>query len=266
MVRRCVSQTPSQRTATSTQLLGTVDIVEPPCTVGRAPSAVASRPSIRPPRPIHLAMSLRFISTEVLSSTDGLSHGETTTLETEEVAAAKRQQACSSGKTLRASRVPRDPAGRARRKTAEFLRYEQLEAEKAKQQEAYDANTKAIFAPNQALDDEDVEFFESEQRRRRQALAARDEVEASAFERLREGAGAAAPPPALKIAAAPSKPPAPPAPPLSKIRRRPAGAAAPAQKRARADAAGDAGDAGDAASPAPNPLASLACYDDSDSD
>ena len=67
-----------------------------------------------------------------------------------------------------------------------------MEAEKAKQQEAYDANTKAIFAPNQALDDEDVEFFESEQRRRRQALAARDEVEASAFERLREGAGAAA--------------------------------------------------------------------------
>ena len=141
-----------------------------------------------------------------------------------------------------------------------------MEAEKAKQQEAYDANTKAIFAPNQALDDEDVEFFESEQRRRRQALAARDEVEASAFERLREGAGAAAPPPALKIAAAPPKPPAPPAPPLSKIRRRPAGAAAPAHKRARAGDAGDAGGAGDATSPAPNPLASLACYDDSDSD
>ena len=183
-------------------------------------------------------MSLRFVSTEVLSSTDGLSHGETTTLETEEVAAAKRLQASSSGQTL----------------------YDQLEAEKAKQQEAYDANTKAIFAPNQALDDEDVEFFEAEKRRRASAVAARDEIEASEFASARASLAARAPeaPPAVKIAAAPPKAPArsrssaAPAAAQVKIRRRPATETrAPEPKKAKV---------AEPAPAAPNPLASLACY------
>ena len=34
--------------------------------------------------------------------------------------------------------------------------YEQLEAEREKQQEAYDANTKALFSPGEVLDDLDT--------------------------------------------------------------------------------------------------------------
>ena len=78
-------------------------------------------------------MSVRFVATEILSSADGLSHGETQVLETDEVRAA-RAAGGGGGKTL----------------------YEQLEAEREKQQEAYDANTKALFSPGEVLDAEDV--------------------------------------------------------------------------------------------------------------
>ena len=78
-------------------------------------------------------MAVRFVATEILSSADGLSHGETQVLETDEVRAA-RAAGGGGGKTL----------------------YEQLEAEREKQQEAYDANTKALFSPGEVLDAEDV--------------------------------------------------------------------------------------------------------------
>ena len=55
--------------------------------------------------------------------------------------------------------------------------YEQLEAEREKQQEAYDANTKALFSPGEVLDAEDVAFYEAEQRRAAAARAARAEDE-----------------------------------------------------------------------------------------
>lgn len=95
-------------------------------------------------------MSVRFVATEILSSADGLSHGETQVLETDEVREA-RANANAGGRTL----------------------YEQLAAEKDKQQEAYDANTKALFSPGEVLDAEDVEFYEAEQRRAAAARAAR---------------------------------------------------------------------------------------------
>ncbi|KAJ8611955.1 hypothetical protein CTAYLR_004395 [Chrysophaeum taylorii] len=101
-------------------------------------------------------MAVRFVKTEILSSNDGLSHGESKTLETEEVLAAKRG---GSGKTL----------------------FEQLEEHKARQQEAYDANTRLIFAPPQSLDNEDVAFFEAEATRRREAARERDRNELNAF-------------------------------------------------------------------------------------
>ena len=99
-------------------------------------------------------MSVRFVATEILSSADGLSHGETQVLETDEVRAA-RAAGGGGGKTL----------------------YEQLEAEREKQQEAYDANTKALFSPGEVLDAEDVAFYEAEQRRAAAARAARAEDE-----------------------------------------------------------------------------------------
>ena len=103
-------------------------------------------------------MAVRFVATEILSSADGLSHGETQVLETDEVRAA-RAAGGGGGKTL----------------------YEQLEAEREKQQEAYDANTKALFSPGEVLDAEDVAFYEAEQRRAAAARAARAEDEASEF-------------------------------------------------------------------------------------
>ena len=99
-------------------------------------------------------MAVRFVATEILSSADGLSHGETQVLETDEVRAA-RAAGGGGGKTL----------------------YEQLEAEREKQQEAYDANTKALFSPGEVLDAEDVAFYEEEQRRAAAARAARAEDE-----------------------------------------------------------------------------------------
>jgi hypothetical protein len=40
--------------------------------------------------------------------------------------------------------------------------YDQLEANKAKWQEDYDENTKKIFAPPKALDEDDVQFFDEQ--------------------------------------------------------------------------------------------------------
>ena len=48
-------------------------------------------------------MSVRFVATEILSSADGLSHGETQVLETDEVRAARA--AGGGGKTLYDSAV-----------------------------------------------------------------------------------------------------------------------------------------------------------------
>ena len=70
--------------------------------------------------------------------------------------------------------------------------YEQLEAEREKQQEAYDANTKALFSPGEVLDAEDVAFYEAEQRRAAAARAARAEDEASEFAAARATAAPAA--------------------------------------------------------------------------
>ena len=127
-------------------------------------------------------MSVRFVATEILSSADGLSHGETQVLETDEVRAA-RAAGGGGGKTL----------------------YEQLEAEREKQQEAYDANTKALFSPGEVLDAEDVAFYEAEQRRAAAARAARAEDEASEFAAARAAAVPAAPPPVVRAAPAPRR-------------------------------------------------------------
>ena len=83
-------------------------------------------------------MSVRFVATEILSSADGLSHGETQVLETHEARGARGR----GGKTL----------------------YEQLEAEREKQQEAYDANTKALFSSARSSTPRTA-FYEAEQRR-----------------------------------------------------------------------------------------------------
>lgn len=91
---------------------------------------------------------MRFVKTEILTSTDGLSHGESKKLVT-------NAQSSSSGKTL----------------------FQQLEEQKDRQKEAYDAVTKQIFAPPQSLAEDDVAFYEAQAKRD----AARDQDQIDAF-------------------------------------------------------------------------------------
>lgn len=93
-------------------------------------------------------MSLRFVKTEILSSTDGLSHGESKKLVAD-------VQSSSSSKTL----------------------FQQLEEQKDRQKEAYDAVTKQIFAPPQSLAEDDVAFYEAQAKRD----ATRDQDQVDAF-------------------------------------------------------------------------------------
>ncbi|KAJ1448061.1 hypothetical protein M885DRAFT_623798 [Pelagophyceae sp. CCMP2097] len=175
-------------------------------------------------------MAVRFVSTEVLSSSDGISHGLTETKESEEIIEARRTQHLSSGKTL----------------------YDQLQDKEAKDQEAYDANTKLIFAPREALAEEDILFFEEQRQRARLANESRDRAELDSFAAARRGfnetasakADAAAP-----ATAAVAKRPAPVTTAQPKLKRK---------LRAPAPAA--------QAAPPPSVLSSLASYSDDSED
>ena len=70
----------------------------------------------------------------------------------DEVIRLRTEGAAQETAALRGELVELRPAGG---KTL----YEQLEAEREKQQEAYDANTKALFSPGEVLDAEDVAFY-----------------------------------------------------------------------------------------------------------
>jgi len=102
-------------------------------------------------------MAIKFVKTEILSSADGVSMGESKRLESPEADEALKLN--GRGKSL----------------------FEQLSEQKDKEQESYDATTKLIFAPPKGLDDEEVAFFMSEETRRRAALKTRKESELDAF-------------------------------------------------------------------------------------
>jgi hypothetical protein len=68
-------------------------------------------------------MALHFVSTSVLSSTDGIGFEKEEMKDSEEIRKAKAASSISSAKPL----------------------YEQLALQQAKKQEEYDANTKKIF-------------------------------------------------------------------------------------------------------------------------
>jgi exoribonuclease II len=80
-------------------------------------------------------MALHFVSTSVLSSEDGIEFQKEVQLETEEAKKAKKE----------AERQANQPL------------YLQLQAQKDKKQEEFDANTKKLFAPPKAIDEEEAE-------------------------------------------------------------------------------------------------------------
>uniref|UniRef100_A0A7S2C286 FAM192A/Fyv6 N-terminal domain-containing protein n=1 Tax=Octactis speculum TaxID=3111310 RepID=A0A7S2C286_9STRA len=109
-------------------------------------------------------MSSGFVKTSILapSETGAAYDVEETKIESEDVRRQTRREAELSSKPL----------------------FEQLESNKEKEQEEYDRVTKLIFAPPQALDEEDVHHFNSVKEReqqRRMKISEHEESEIAAF-------------------------------------------------------------------------------------
>lgn len=109
-------------------------------------------------------MSLNFVSTSVLTSEDGIAYSTETAIPSEEAQANRLKQQSSNGKSL----------------------YEQLEERKLLKEEEYNNNTKLIFAPPRALDEEDVEFFEDLNENKNRELLMRKEKERRELELFRQ--------------------------------------------------------------------------------
>lgn len=82
-------------------------------------------------------MSLRFVKTAVLTSTDGLDFSKEEAIESDEAKAVRLAQERAANKPL----------------------YQQLAEQKDKKQQEYDAMTKMIFAPPKAIDEEEAGFL-----------------------------------------------------------------------------------------------------------
>mmetsp|Transcript_23879 Transcript_23879/g.35036 ORF Transcript_23879/g.35036 Transcript_23879/m.35036 type:complete len:200 (+) Transcript_23879:32-631(+) len=100
-------------------------------------------------------MALHFVSTSVLSSSDGIGYEKEEKKETEDTRAAR----------IAAERAASKPL------------FEQLAEQQEKKQAEYDANTKLIFAPPKALDEEDVEYFQHMEQLRKQQMTKQKEEE-----------------------------------------------------------------------------------------
>lgn len=108
-------------------------------------------------------MALHFVSTSVLVSEDGVDFGKETHLESAEVRKSKELANKSVHKPL----------------------YLQLAENNVKKEEEYDLNTKKMFAPPKALDDEDIEFLNQLQSNRNNILNARNTQDEQALKVFR---------------------------------------------------------------------------------
>lgn len=108
-------------------------------------------------------MTLRFVATTVLSSKDGIDFSNEVAIESEEAKIAR----------LAAERASHRPL------------YEQLAEQRQKKQDEYDANTKLIFAPPKALDEEDVFFLRNLESQQQESKLQQKEEEARAIEEFR---------------------------------------------------------------------------------
>lgn len=82
-------------------------------------------------------MTLRFVKTSILSSTDGIDFGTEIAVESDEVLKTRIAAEAAANKPL----------------------YQQLADIRDRKKIEYDENTKKIFAPPKGLDEEDVDFF-----------------------------------------------------------------------------------------------------------
>ena len=82
-------------------------------------------------------MALHFVSTSVLSSNDGIEFNNEIQKESEEQRKARLKREEAAAKPL----------------------YIQLQEREAEKQAEYDANTKKLFAPPRAIDEEDEQFY-----------------------------------------------------------------------------------------------------------
>ena len=108
-------------------------------------------------------MALHFVKTAVLSSEDGIDFSKETTIESEEAKQAR----------LLAERANAKPL------------YQQLAEQKERKQEEYDANTKLLFAPPKALDEEEVTFLQSIEDHRSKKEQLQKQAEIAALESFR---------------------------------------------------------------------------------
>jgi hypothetical protein len=83
-------------------------------------------------------MALRFVKTSVLTSSDGIEFSTEVALESEEARVARAAAERASARPL----------------------FEQLADQRQKKQDEYDANTKLLFAPPKALDEEEFSFLQ----------------------------------------------------------------------------------------------------------
>lgn len=111
-------------------------------------------------------MTLRFVATSVMESSDGLNYDKETAIESEDVVKARKQ----------AEQAAHEPL------------YLQLARLADKKQAEYDANTKAMFAPPKALDEDDIEYFNELEATKNDAMEARAKREAEALAGFRQAA------------------------------------------------------------------------------
>jgi hypothetical protein len=97
-------------------------------------------------------MTLRFVKTSILTSEDGIDFGTETAVENEETRAAR----------LAAEQAQNRPL------------YQQLADIKNRKDEEYDENTKKMFAPPKALDEDDVMYFQELDNIKSRAMDARE--------------------------------------------------------------------------------------------
>lgn len=108
-------------------------------------------------------MSLQFVKSAVLTSDNGIDFSKEEVLETDEVIRARQAAERASHKSL----------------------YEQLADRKEKQQAEYDANTKLLFAPPKAIDEEEYTFLQSVEDQRQRTEFERKLKEEKALEEFR---------------------------------------------------------------------------------
>lgn len=108
-------------------------------------------------------MTLRFVSTSILESSDGIDFSKETAIDSEEARAVKREAEKAEAKPL----------------------YLQLAEIQARKQEEYDMNTKLMHAPPKALDEDDIAYYEGLEFTKKAALEARHDRDEAALQAFR---------------------------------------------------------------------------------